>query len=98
MRDYSLYEVAVKQRVRKACGETEVHFYTFLTWSIERFMVRFWVDGDDYDNNDLQWVRVLKFQMHLGLTERSFVSHVLISAQESRVTLPQFQMALGFKY
>jgi hypothetical protein len=97
MREYSQYEAALKQHFRKACGETEGHFYAFLTWSIERFMVRFWVDNYDYDNDDLQWVRALKFQMYLGLTDRPFVPHVLISAQESRVPLPKFQMAPGFK-
>ena len=35
--------------------------------------------------------------MHLGFTDRSFVPHNLISAQETPVPLPKFQMAPRFK-
>ena len=39
------------------------------------------------------WVRVLRVPMHLSLTDGPFVSHNLISAQESPVPLRKFQMA-----
>ena len=46
---------------------------------------------------DLYWVRALTVPMHLDLTDRPFVPHNLISAQESTVPLPKFQMAPRFK-
>jgi hypothetical protein len=45
----------------------------------------------------LQWIRALTLLMHLGLTDRPFVPHNLISAQESPVPLPQFQTAPRLK-
>ena len=42
---------------------------------------------------DLHWVQALTVPMHLGLIDRPFVPHILISAQESPVPLPKFQMA-----
>jgi len=35
--------------------------------------------------------------MHLGLTDGTFVLHNLISAQESPVSLPKFQLAPDLK-
>jgi hypothetical protein len=52
---------------------------------------------DDDDDDDLQWVRTLVVPMHLGLIDRPFVPHNLISAQESPVPLPKFQMAPSLK-
>jgi hypothetical protein len=49
--------------------------------------------GKFLDDDDLQWVRVLTVPMHIGLIGRSFVPYNLISAQESNVPLPTFQMA-----
>jgi hypothetical protein len=46
-----------------------------------------------FDGDDLQWVQVLTVLMHLGLIDR----HHNISAQESSVHLPKFQMAPGHK-
>jgi hypothetical protein len=46
---------------------------------------------------DLHWVRALTVLMHLGLIDVPFVPRNLISAQESPVPLPKFQMAPGFK-
>jgi hypothetical protein len=42
---------------------------------------------------DLQWDRTLTVPTDLGLIDRPFVPHNLISAQESPVPLPEFQMA-----
>jgi hypothetical protein len=41
----------------------------------------------------LQLVRAHMVLMHLGLIDRPFLPHNLISAQESPVPLPKFQMA-----
>jgi hypothetical protein len=46
---------------------------------------------------DLHWVRALTVPMHLGLTDGPFVPCNLISAQDSPVPLPRFQMAPIFK-
>jgi hypothetical protein len=46
---------------------------------------------------DLQWDQPFTVPMHLGLTDRPFVPHNLISAQDSPVTLPKFQMAPRLK-
>ena len=46
---------------------------------------------------DLQWVRAFTVPRHLGLTDRPFVPHNLISTQESPVPLPKFQMAPRLK-
>jgi len=46
---------------------------------------------------DLHWVPALTVPMHLGLIDGPFVTHNLISAQESPVPLPKFQMAPGLK-
>ena len=42
---------------------------------------------------DFRWVRALTVPMHLALIDGPFVPHNLISAQESPVSLPKFQMA-----
>jgi hypothetical protein len=42
---------------------------------------------------DLQWVWTLMVLMHLGLIDRSFAPHNLISAHESPVPLSKIQMA-----
>ena len=42
---------------------------------------------------DLHWVQALTVPMHLGLIDGPFVPHNPISAQESPVHLPKFQMA-----
>jgi hypothetical protein len=47
---------------------------------------------DDDDYYDLQWVPALTVPMHLGLTDRPLVPHNLISAQDTPVSLPKFQM------
>jgi len=46
---------------------------------------------------DLHWVRALTVPMHLGLVDGPFVPHNLISAQETSVPLPKFQMAPRLK-
>jgi hypothetical protein len=46
---------------------------------------------------DLQWVRALMVPKHLRLIDRPFVPHNLISAQESPVPLPKFQMVPRLK-
>ena len=46
---------------------------------------------------DLHWVQALMVPMHLGLIDGPFVPHNLISAQESPVPLPKFQMASRLK-
>jgi hypothetical protein len=46
---------------------------------------------------DMHWVLALMVPMHLGLIYGIFVPHNLISAQESPVPLPKFQMAPGLK-
>jgi hypothetical protein len=46
---------------------------------------------------DLHWVQALTVPMHLGLIDGPFVSHNLVSTQESPVPLPKFQMAPRFK-
>jgi hypothetical protein len=43
------------------------------------------------------WVRALKVPMHLGLIDGPFVPHNLISAQDSPVPLPKFQMVPRLK-
>jgi len=43
------------------------------------------------------WVRALTVPMHLGLIYEPFVPHNLISAQDSPVPLPRFQMAPRLK-
>jgi hypothetical protein len=48
-------------------------------------------------DDDLRWVRAVTVPMHLDLIDRSFVPHSLISAQESPVPLPKFQMAPRLK-
>jgi hypothetical protein len=50
------------------------------------------------DDDDLQWVRAPKFPMNLGLIDRSFVSYILISAQDSPVPLPKLRWPPDFKY
>jgi hypothetical protein len=52
-----------------------------------------WLYKHDDDDDDLQWVPALTVPMHLGLIDRPFVPHNLISAQENPVPLPKFQMA-----
>jgi hypothetical protein len=42
----------------------------------------------DDDNDDFKWVRALRVPIHLGLRDRPFVPHNLISAQERPVPLP----------
>ena len=46
---------------------------------------------------DLHWVQALTVQLHLGLIDGPFVPHNLISAQESPVPLPKFQMTPRLK-
>jgi len=46
---------------------------------------------------DLHWVRALTVPMRLGLIDGPFVPHNLISAQDSSVLLPKFQMASRLK-
>ena len=46
---------------------------------------------------DLHWVRALTVPTHLGLIDRPSVSHNLISAQDSPVPLPGFQVAPRLK-
>jgi hypothetical protein len=46
---------------------------------------------------DLHWVRALTVPMHLGPIDGPFVSHNLISALDSPVPLPKFQMAPRYK-
>ena len=46
---------------------------------------------------NLHWVRALTVPMHLGLIDGPYVPHNLISAQESPVPLPKFQMAPRLK-
>jgi len=46
---------------------------------------------------DLHWVPALTVPMHLGLIDRPFMPHNLLSAQESSVPLPKFQMAPRLK-
>jgi hypothetical protein len=46
---------------------------------------------------DLHWVWAPMVPMHPGLIDGPFVPHNLISAQESPVPLPQFQMVLRLK-
>ena len=46
---------------------------------------------------DLQWVRDLTVPLPLSLTDRPFVPHNLISAQQSPVPVPKFQMAPRLK-
>jgi hypothetical protein len=46
---------------------------------------------------DLRWVRALMVPMHLGLIDGPLVPHTLISAQESPIPLPKFQMAPRLK-
>jgi hypothetical protein len=45
----------------------------------------------------LHWIPALTVPMHLGLRDGPFVPHNLISAQESTVPLPTFQMAPRLK-
>ena len=47
--------------------------------------------------DNLHWVQALTVPMHLGLIEGSFVPHNLISAQDSPVPLPKFQMTPRLK-
>jgi hypothetical protein len=47
--------------------------------------------------DDFQWVRAVMAPMQLGLLDRSFVSHNLISAHESPVPLTNFQIASRLK-
>jgi len=54
-------------------------------------------DDDDDDDDYLHWVRVHTVPMHLGLIDRPFVPHNLISARESPVPLSKFQMATRLK-
>jgi hypothetical protein len=46
---------------------------------------------------DVYWVRALTVPIHVGLMDRPFVPHNLISAQERPVLLPKFQMAPRFQ-
>ena len=46
---------------------------------------------------DWHWVQALTVLIHLGLTDRPFGPHNLISVQESLVPLPKFQMAPRLK-
>ena len=46
---------------------------------------------------DLHWVRAPTVSMHLGLIDGPSVPHNLISAQQSPVPLPKFQMAPRLK-
>jgi hypothetical protein len=49
------------------------------------------------DDDDLQWVRTLMVPMHLGLLDKPFVPHNLISAPDSPVPLPKLQMTPTLK-
>jgi hypothetical protein len=42
---------------------------------------------------DLHWLRAVKVPMHVGLIDGPLVTHTLISAQQSPIPLPKFQMA-----
>jgi len=46
---------------------------------------------------DVNLVQALMVPMHLGLIDGPFVPHNLMSAQESPVPLPKFQMASRLK-
>jgi len=46
---------------------------------------------------DLHWVRALTVPMHLGLIDGPFVPHNLLTAQESLVPIPKFQMVPRLK-
>jgi len=46
---------------------------------------------------DLHWVQALTVPMHLGLIDGPFVPPNLISARDSPVPLPKFQMSLRLK-
>ena len=46
---------------------------------------------------DKHWGRAITVPMHLGLIDGPFVPHNLISAQESPLPLPEFQMAPRLK-
>jgi len=52
-----------------------------------------WMDGW----MDLYWVQTLTVLKHVDLIDGPFVPHNLLSAQESPVPLPKFQMALRLK-
>jgi hypothetical protein len=56
------------------------------------FELCFYDDDDDDDDDDLNWVWTLTVHMDLGLTHGPFLPHNLISAQQSPVPLPKFQM------
>jgi hypothetical protein len=54
-------------------------------------------NNDDDDDDDLHWVGSPTVPMQLGLIDRPFSRHNLISAQKSPVPLPKFQMVPRFK-
>ena len=70
-----------------------------LEWSKETKEGWNWVGniGTGVWSTDLLWVPALMVPMHLGLTDRPFVPHKLIPAQESPVPLPKFQIDLRLK-
>jgi hypothetical protein len=74
---------------RNACGSSlQNGQYSQLTMKMETA---------GYLKIDLHWVWAPRVLMHLGLIDRPFVPHNLISAQESPIPLPKFQMAPRFK-
>jgi len=68
----------------------------FYRWGNFRWQL-FWVKRWMRRLVDLHWVRALMVPMHLGLLDGPFVPHNLISAQESPVPLPKFQVTPRFK-
>ena len=85
------------------CFHNSLWWYYDIDWTL--LMIRkitpvvFWVMitcsmVDDYNRLiDWHWVRALMVPMHPGLIDWPFVPHNLISAQDSPVPLPKFQMA-----
>jgi hypothetical protein len=67
-----------------------------IKWRRMRWAVHLAHMGND-DDDELEWVRALTLPKLLGLIDRPFVHHNLISAHESPVPLINFQMALRRK-
>jgi len=66
-----------------------------IEWQASCLCLQIYLCTDRYI--DLHWVWTLTVPMHLDLTDGPFVPHNLISAQESPVPLPKFQMTPRLK-
>ena len=86
-----------RYRKYKNCGRFDVMWCNFVVRWSHGGPCCLHIQDSDIWLIDLRWVRDLMLSMHLGIMHRPFVPHNLISAQQSPVPLPKFQMTPRLK-